>query len=142
MNVKYASSLFSEESTYVCLYTICVQSCMSGVHLKVSNLMWLPITSMQPIYLSISLSLSLSLYLLISTFLPYHQSLHVINFNYLMQLHQFCCYCLIKSNHSMHCNYQLYRKENVTKFDLLLTTFETIIKDIKVLSKINWKVRH
>ena len=28
----------------------------------------------------------------------------------------------------------------MTKFDLLLTTFETIIKDIKVLSKLNWKV--
>ena len=45
--------------------------------------------------------------------------------------------------HVMSCFncFNIHRKENVTKFHLLLTTFETIIKDIKILSKISWKVR-
>jgi SNF2 family DNA or RNA helicase len=35
---------------------------------------------------------------------------------------------------------ELKRYGKFEKFDFLLTTYETIIKDIKVLSKINWKV--
>jgi SNF2 family DNA or RNA helicase len=32
------------------------------------------------------------------------------------------------------------RKANVCKFHILLTTFEMVIKDIRILSKVDWKV--
>ena len=32
------------------------------------------------------------------------------------------------------------RDRGIVKFDMLLTTYETVIKDVRLLSKITWKV--
>ena len=35
---------------------------------------------------------------------------------------------------------RMYMKKSITKLDVLLTTYEAAVRDIKVLSKINWQV--
>lgn len=32
-----------------------------------------------------------------------------------------------------------FKKKNITKFDILITTYEVVLKDVDVLSKIRWK---
>lgn len=31
------------------------------------------------------------------------------------------------------------QKKHITKFDILITTYEVVLKDVEVLSKIHWK---
>jgi SNF2 family DNA or RNA helicase len=32
-----------------------------------------------------------------------------------------------------------FKKKHITKFDILITTYEVVLKDVAVLSKIRWK---